>query len=189
MAREAIASALDAFLETVEHIEDCYKEIEAKPATNQAQFYKLVQKARGYPYKASYHYEGRKVTNTYNARLIDETKHIFSANFGKNRVEGGQVIVKFTHQYPEDVHRLLEEHRAAPKLRECCGLPGGWLAVFIDKSRYKPLCDISLLLSHTQEDRVKDAVRKTVELLHGANFVSMVTYVTQTSSSISKATT
>lgn len=80
VAREAIASALDAFLETVEHIEDCYKKIEAKPATNQAQFYKLVQKARGYPYKTSYHYEWRKVTITY-----DETKLIFSANFGKNR--------------------------------------------------------------------------------------------------------
>lgn len=79
-----------------------------------------------------------------------------------------KVIVKFAEEYGEEAHRLLAEHRLAPRLHFCkrtlCGL---WMIV-MDRVEGQ---DAYTLFPGEPPDYVKEDVDRAIQLLHQHGFV------------------
>ncbi|KAL7284419.1 hypothetical protein ACG7TL_001709 [Trametes sanguinea] len=119
--------------------------------------------------------DGRTVTLTYTGRLSDE--YPFQAVFTAiARVEGSDtphdVVVKFTHDYCEEGHRLLADHQTpegaprplAPTLWHCCNNQ--------DVGMYVVVMDWIMDTEEremTEEDHA--TVREAIALLHERNLV------------------
>lgn len=79
--------------------------------------------------------------------------------------DGKEVIVKFvTTSYGQDVHNFLAEANLAPKLFSVSPLPGGWLAVVMEKV-------VGDAMTHQTTEPVKRALEKAVELMHSNGYV------------------
>ncbi|KAH9952929.1 hypothetical protein BGW80DRAFT_1469125 [Lactifluus volemus] len=168
--REAIASSLDALMETVMDIEARYISIEAEVmAENELerpiQVDYWMQKALGFPYLKCYEDAGEEITYTYNRRL-DDRNLVFTASTYTD-----QFIVKFTRarHYSEIAHRYLADLGLAPRLRQLVSLPGGWSAVVMDESKYEPLS--GMVLSAEQQDKVRHRLSEVVNKLHEAGLI------------------
>ena len=105
---------------------------------------------------------------TYNGRLkynknLKSLSWLFEATLdGKD-----EVVVKFVrHHYGEAVHKCLADAGFAPKLIDCCLLPGGWYAVVMEK-----LNGHSIFTTTVSESDIKRSLRTAVELMHGNNYV------------------
>lgn len=167
--RHAIASSLDAFAEAVTKIQAHNIEIEAtaKARTSLSHDNKhRCAEARKYPYMTSYEIDGREITLTYEEKL-HPTNLLFSCI--DDRPDFGEYIVKFTRRYSEEAHRYLASLGSAPKLWQCKEIPGGWISILMDQSKYEVLRD--LRLSKEQQDMVKSKVIKMIEMLHNEGFV------------------
>jgi serine/threonine protein kinase len=97
-------------------------------------------------------------------KRLDDTKLLFLA-----MVNQFQFLVKFTPRYSENCHRYLERRGRAPKLLNCCQFRGGWKAVFMEISRYKPL--YGMKLTDEENNKVREKVMKVVIDLHEGGFV------------------
>ena len=99
----------------------------------------------------------------YKGRLMTSVKWLFEATLdGKQKV-----VVKFVRShYGEAAHRLLASDGFAPKLINCHSLPGGWYAVVMDK-----LEGHSITETTDVSDKVKQSLRKAVNLMHEKNYV------------------
>ncbi|KAF8310810.1 uncharacterized protein EI90DRAFT_3201774 [Cantharellus anzutake] len=73
--------------------------------------------------------------------------------------------IKFAKRYSEEACRLLANLGHAPQLRGVTSLPGRWLVVIVDFSRYRPLSDITIL-SNDKRKLVKSNIRNIVQTLH-----------------------
>lgn len=169
--REAIASSLDAFMEAVARIESHYKSIK-KAATNTPRAFGAAvdDDARGLPCKIHYEDAGRDIWVAFDERIDDE-KLVFAAHTAEP--EKAEVLVKFADRYSADAHRhlALAEHGAAPRLRGCFPVAGGWLAVVMEKSEYEQLFAIATELTPAERAKVQVRVREIVDTLHDGGFV------------------
>ncbi|ESK86345.1 hypothetical protein Moror_5052 [Moniliophthora roreri MCA 2997] len=160
--RNAIASSLDAFMEGVLTIQAHYAKIEAIAKANLNTLSEhCLAKARKYPYVASYEIDGRETAVTFETQL-HENKLLFSD-------DSGQYVVKFTRRYSEKAHRYLASIGSAPKLWQCKEIPGGWIAILMEKSSYALLHD--LLLPKENQERVRYKVTEIVQKLHSEGLV------------------
>ncbi len=166
--RKAIASSFDALILAVENIQAHYNKIEAEAHVNPAPkpYNCRLQKACNFPFMTSYVKGGQEISFTYVERL-DEDKLLFSAFVNDNRQ--ANYIVKFTQQYSEAAHLCLASYNSAPTLRHCIQISAEWIAVVMDRSRYKTLYGLSLLKD--QQEKVQQTVEKTLQVLHDAGFV------------------
>ncbi|KAK1227057.1 hypothetical protein PQX77_009967 [Marasmius sp. AFHP31] len=157
-ARHAFASSLDAFIEGVTRIEAHYREIKAFTETNSH----LDHRARrSYPYMDSFEIDGAEAVVAFTSRLYED-KLIFTAQRC-----GIDYIVKFTRHYSEEAHQYLASLSFAPKLFQCKALPGGWIAVLMERSDYTRVDE----LTNDQRQLVKGKVSEIVEMFHGQDVV------------------
>ena len=77
---------------------------------------------------------------------------------------GKEVVVKFVRKYGEDVHRLLASEKLAPELFSVDQLPGGWLAVVMEKV-------VGEMMPNKIQKPVKEALKKAVELMRSNGYV------------------
>jgi hypothetical protein len=151
--RKAIASSLDALIETVTHIEGRYSKIEAEAKAKAkaktvpekpVPFDRFFQNTRKYPYMTSYEDDGGEVMFTYDERL-DDTKLVFSASADESpAADPDEFLVKFVRRHSKDAYRHLANLGFAPRLQLFATIPGGWSAVVMDKSDYEPLYGMEL---------------------------------------------
>lgn len=157
IARNAIASSLDAFKNTVGRLEEYYKSLASAPSV-----------VRTFPYPTSYEDErGQQIKFTYQSR-IDE-KLVFHASVDGS-VENKDLCVKFTKRYSEEAHQFLANLGYAPKLRKVTLLPADWIMVVMDFSQYVRLFD---LFPPSVESRsfVKSKIHDIIQELHDNGFV------------------
>jgi serine/threonine protein kinase len=168
-SREEMASSFDALVLAVNTIRTHYKKIKVEAhATPAPKLYnQRLQKSRKFPFMTLYIDGGQETSFTYVERL-DEQKLIFSACVNGDQ-QGGDCIVKFSQQYSEAAHLCLAFHNLAPTLRHCSRISTTWTAVVMDRSRYTTLYD--LRLTEDQQDKVRQKVGKTLQVLHDAGFV------------------
>ncbi|KAF7970321.1 hypothetical protein HWV62_24398 [Athelia sp. TMB] len=169
--REAIASSLDAFMEAVARIESHYHSIKQVATNTPRAFGAAVDdEARGLPCKTHYEDAGRDIWIAFDERISDENL-VFAAH--TSEPEKAEVLVKFTDRYSADAHRhlALAPHGAAPRLRGCFPVAGGWLAVVMEQSEYKQLFAITPELTPAERAKVQARVREIVDTLHGGGFV------------------
>ncbi|KAF8339438.1 hypothetical protein F5887DRAFT_979972 [Amanita rubescens] len=168
-ARCAIAASFDALMIAVNSIEAHYNSIEAEANVNSPpeRYDRDLQKARGYPFLTSYEDNGQEINFMYNERLHDE-KLIFSAAI-VNQPDSEEFVVKFTPWYSEDAHNCLSSHNLAPRLRRCVRISADWIAVIMDKSKYRVL--FGLQLSDADKEKVRHKVTSMVRMLHQEGFV------------------
>ncbi|KAK7049956.1 hypothetical protein VNI00_005387 [Paramarasmius palmivorus] len=162
-ARRAIASSLDAFMETVPILQAHYANLKARVEQNSCPPPPRLFEARGYPYLTSYQINGKETLVTFETRL-DDKNLVFFVSDGS-----AEYVVKFTQRYSEKAHRYLASIGAAPKLWQCKELPGGWIAVLMDKSNYTSYSGMSL--SNERRERVRHKVTEVVQMLHAHGFV------------------
>ncbi|KAK1217271.1 hypothetical protein PQX77_020063 [Marasmius sp. AFHP31] len=161
-ARHAFASSLDAFMEGVSRIQAHYREIKHSTETSSHLNTPTDHRARrSYPYMASYEIYGRESVVAFKSRL-DENRLVFTVAHG-----GSDYIVKFTQRYSKEVHQYLASLGFAPKLFQCKVLPGGWIAVLMERSKYTQVVELSK--DHTE--LVKRRVSEIVQMLHGQDLV------------------
>jgi hypothetical protein len=140
MARNAIASSLDAFKKAIDSIRKHYETLALAPT-----LVPLV--GRTFPYPISYKDEaGQEVKFTYRSRIDD--KLVFRASVDGN-VEG-DLCVKFTKRYSAEAHQFLAKLGHAPQLRGVTSLPGDWTMVVMD---FSPHAQLSLILPPSVEWR------------------------------------
>jgi hypothetical protein len=161
--RRDIASSLDAFMLSVNSIENFYLSIKAPGARVNSISDADQERAKAFPYVTTYEDARNKVAFSYDKRL-DDNKLLFLATANQF-----QFLVKFTPKYSEDCHRYLESRGRAPKLLNCRPLRGGWKAVFMEISRYKPLYGMNL--TDEEKNKVREKVMKVVMDLHEGGFV------------------
>jgi serine/threonine protein kinase len=159
--RNAIASSLDALKKIITRLERYYQDL-ATLATPVA----ASSKMRMFPYPTSYEDETKvEIRFTYRSRIDD--KLIFLAS-----VDGSDeytLCIKFTQRYSEKAHRTLAELGHAPRLRAMSSLPGGWIMVVMDFSRYDPL--YLLPLAFESKHVLRSNIRDIVQTLHNHNLV------------------
>lgn len=166
--REAIASSLDAFMEAVARIESHYKSIKTAVTNTPRAFGAAVDDgARGLPCKIHYEDAGRDIWVAFDERIDD--KLVFAAHTAEP--EKAEVLVKFADRYSADAHRHLAEHGAAPRLRGCFPVAGGWLAVVMEESEYEQLFAIAPELTPAEQAKVQVRVREIIDTLHAGGFV------------------
>ncbi|KAK1224751.1 hypothetical protein PQX77_012335 [Marasmius sp. AFHP31] len=157
-ARHAFASSLDALIEGVASIEKHYRKIKSSTETNSSLDYRA---RRSYPYMDSFEIDGAEAVVAFTSRLYED-KLIFTAQRC-----GIDYIVKFTRHYSEEAHQYLASLSFAPKLFQCKALPGGWIAVLMERSDYTRVDE----LTNDQRQLVKGKVSEIVEILHGQDLV------------------
>lgn len=158
--RVSFASAIDALLAAFKHMQAHYRAIRASLEHVDGRF-------RKYPYLVSV----KKKDDTDNLsftyqKQLDSDKLVFTA---VPSPDGKQLLVQFTRQYSEDVHRLLSHLRLAPTLHCCVRIPGDRLAVVMDMSEY----DLVRETSHPSRAR-KCADKKAkyaIKMLHEGGYV------------------
>jgi serine/threonine protein kinase len=157
IARNAIASSLDAFKKTIGRLEEYYQTLPLAPPV-----------VRTFPYPTSYKDKrGQEIKFTYRSR-IDE-KLVFRASVDGD-VKNNSLCVKFTKRYSENAHQFLANLGYAPQLREVTSLPGGWTMVIMDFSPYAQLAE--LFMPSVESPRfVKSKIRDIVQKLHDNGFV------------------
>jgi hypothetical protein len=166
--REAIASSLDALVVAVRNIEDHYNQIEVEARDNPTPkpYHHHLQKARKFPFMTSYEAGGQEIRFAYDQQL-DASKLLFSVFV--NGDKPGECLVKFTRQYSEDAHVYLASYNSAPTLRRCVRISAEWTAVIMDRSNYVVLYGLNL--TKIQQEKVRQKVEETLQLLHSAGYV------------------
>ena len=77
---------------------------------------------------------------------------------------GELVVVKFVRtSYGKVVHEFLARHNLAPKLFSVSPLPGGWLAVVMEKVEGVPIS--------TPSSVIKESLRTAIQLMHDQGYV------------------
>ena len=169
--RYTIASSLDALILAVRDLQVHYQALDAEARVNHAPlgYYSRLQKARGFPFLTSYEHNGRQIGFRYDARLDDE-KLIFSAIIDQDDdSDHDQCLVKYTRRYSKEAHEHLASHGFAPMLRQCVQVSAGWIAVIMDRSKYKVLHGQKL--SNVGQEKVRRKVNSVVQTLHKEGFV------------------
>jgi hypothetical protein len=164
--RFTIASSLDAFKEAVDKIQAHYAKIQVEAMSRAMEHDPQLVDSRKYPYVTTFKIDGQKLAFTYRLRLHEE-KLLFSAT--SNQPDSGNYIVKFTWRYSAEAHQSLASHGLAPILWQCKEIPGGWIAIVMDKSRYLLL--YSLHLSKEEKEKVQSKVIMVLKKLHNQGFV------------------
>ena len=166
--RDTIASSFDALVLAVENIQAHYNKIEAEARVNPAPklYNPQVQRALNFPFVMSYVDSAQKTSLTY-VKWLDKEKLIFSAFVNDDRQ--ANCIVKFTQRYSEAAHLSLQSYNSAPTLQRCIQISAEWTAVVMDTSRYTML--FGLRLTKDQQEKIRQKVEKTLQVLHDAGFV------------------
>jgi len=160
IARNAIASSLDAFKKTIRSLEEYYKTLKSAPLVDSAS--PLI---RTFPYQTSYRdKDGQEAKFKYQSR-IDE-KLVFRA-LGD---DGEDLCVKFAKRYSEDVHQFLADLGHAPRLRAVISLPADWFMIVMDFSKFVRLVEVLPRLADSK-GRLKSKIQDIVQKLHDNNFV------------------
>jgi serine/threonine protein kinase len=165
ISRNAIASSLDALKKIISRLER-YSQDLATLAT----LVTTSSKMRMFPYPTSYEDETKvEIRFTYRSRIDD--KLIFRA--AVNGSDEDTLCIKFTRRYSEKAHRLLAELGHAPRLRAVSSLPGGWIMIVMDLSRYDPLYLLPFPPRSASESKhvVRSKIRDIVQKLHDNNLV------------------
>ncbi|TFK50474.1 hypothetical protein OE88DRAFT_1808792 [Heliocybe sulcata] len=167
-ARYAMAASLDALVAAISNITAHYRSIVTDATENpqSSEADPRVEKARGYPFLTSYNDGEREITFTYKARVYD-TKLFFYATL--DGPDAGDCLVKFTPQYSEGAHSYLASRGLAPMLRRCVQISADWVAVIMDISPYKVLCDMDL--SEADKEKIRHKVKSALDTLHQGGFV------------------
>ena len=168
--RFAIASGLDAFKEAVDKIQAHYHKImedaNAKTGANRDRV--VMNKSRKFPYITSFELQGRKVACAYRSRLASEVNLIFSVVESDNQ-GSGEHIVKFTQQYSVEAHQWLASRGSAPRLWQRKNIPGEWIVIFMEYSKYSLLHGLEL--SEEERTKVQSKVTMALKEFHDQGFV------------------
>jgi serine/threonine protein kinase len=160
ITRNAIASSLDAFRNTIDRLEGYYKNLKTLALAPPV--------VRMFPYPTSYKDEkGQEIKFTYRSRI--DRKLVFSASVDGS-VENEDLCVKFTKRYSEEAHQFLANLGYAPKLRKVTSLPADWTMVVMDFSQYHGLFDL-FLPSLESASLIKSKIRDIIQKLHDNGFV------------------
>ncbi|KAG8912250.1 hypothetical protein FRC01_005201 [Tulasnella sp. 417] len=114
-------------------------------------------------------YDGYTLTYTSYNLLSDRIgRAMFDAEVKRDGEEQAiPVRVKFTTEYCHAAHELLARENLAPPLRHVRGLESGWIVVVMDLIPGK---DLATGRPDPLPDRVREDVRKAVDLLHKEGF-------------------
>jgi hypothetical protein len=155
IARNAIASSLDAFNNTIRRLEGYYKTLDsASPVI------------RTFPYPTSYiDKSGREVKFKYQSRIGE--KLVFRA-LGDGDED---LCVKFTKRYSEEAHQFLADLGYAPQLRAVTSLPSDWTMVVMDFSPFVQLVAPLPQLIIQSRNLIQSKVHDIVQKLHDNGFV------------------
>jgi serine/threonine protein kinase len=86
---------------------------------------------------------------------------------------GDEVFIKFTRTYSRKAHLICEELGAAPRLRSCQTLPGGWMMIvmdFIDNSMFERYSE-RYGSEFAESDILQPRVERVVKALHNEGLV------------------
>lgn len=96
----------------------------------------------------------------HSVRNLKEKERVFEA-----KLNDQPVVVKFSRCYGEGAHSLLAEKQLAPKIVSVETLPGGWIAIVMEK-----VLGVALS-SRALDDTASSSLKEAVETLHDAGFV------------------
>ncbi|GJJ11044.1 hypothetical protein Clacol_005275 [Clathrus columnatus] len=155
-ARHKIAATLDAVLKTVARLDRYYLSVKSTPTKIQTE----------YPFWTAFvNSTGSRTHFTYIGRVSG--KLIFNVVSETN----DNLIVKFTRQYSETVHRFLANLKHAPLLLAVNDVGGGWKMVVMEYSQYTRLDSSALRLNDESRRTIKQQVQEIVKKLHAQELV------------------